>query len=373
MKRVARNAESSIFVSCAQSLEPLLMQELRELGFSKLRKGSLGVYLDNAKFSDVYRINYCSRLASRVLWPLLRFRCADRDALYGNIAALPWKEMIDAKATIAIDANLDSHPMLRNSHFAALVVKDAVCDKVRESRGSRPSVDKEDPTVQLNLYIERGWATLSWDTSGQPLHKRGYRQEGTVAPLQESLAAAMLIAGGYKGEGSFCDPMCGSGTLLVEAALMATKTPPGFLRHRWGFMGHPKFVQLEWLREKNRADEGRSLQVPFSFVGLESSAEAAASSRKNLRASGMSSLVEVIEVDCTTWSNDMRFQWIATNPPYGVRLEQSDTLMAQLKRFVDLHAEDKGCALVLSPVPMHDWETVGKFSNGGLAVGLYRM
>lgn len=370
---------ATLFVSCSRGLEPFLTRELTTLGFDheRLRPSCRGVEVHGARFTDVYRINYCSRLASRVLWPLAHFPCRDRQALYRAAAAIPWEELLPSDATIAIDANVaEGHRELRHSHFAALVVKDALCDRLRERRGFRPSVDRNDPTVQLNLYVGERSASLYWDTSGQPLHKRGYRQEGGEAPLQETLAAAILMIGGYRGKGAFCDPMCGSGTLLIEAALIATATPPGFLRRQWGFMSHPSFSQLEWLRCKNYADsKKKSLPPHETLYGVERDHAAIAHCRGNLRAAGVHGNVNLIHADCSLWQGSPLFSFIAVNPPYGMRVD--DRMIAPaLENFIANHAEDKATVLVLVPANSSlafsslQLKRKASLSNGGIPVQL---
>lgn len=219
----------NVFVTCAQGLEKLLCQELEELGISGIKLGFKGVYVQEGTIEDVYHINYCSRIAGRVLVPIKHFRCRDRKVLYQNCAEIDWLSYIPKGKTFAIDANV-KNPQLRNSLFAAQVMKDAICDQFREKFGERPNVDTRNPDIQLNLFIQNEEAIVSFDTSGVPLHKRGYRTENVQAPIQESLAAALLRIAGYKGHENFCDPCCGSGTFLIEAAMIATITPPGFLR-----------------------------------------------------------------------------------------------------------------------------------------------
>lgn len=371
---------TTLFVTCARRLEPILIEELVALGLPRrrLRQGGRGVYVREASFQEVYLINYCARVASRVFWPLGRFRCQDRHTLYRGAASLPWEQLLAADATIAVEAHIEGqHPELRHSHFAALVVKDALCDRLRDKRGSRPSVDRVDPTVSLHLYLSRGEATLSWDTSGPPLHKRGYRQDGGEAPLQETLAAAILALIGFRGQGAFCDPMCGSGTLLIEAGLIATATPPGFLRRRWGFMAHPSFDQQDWLRVKNKADSQRRLRPHYPLYGMERDPSALASCQSNLRAAGLSAHVTLVPGDCQDWQGGPLFAFMAVNPPYGVRLKSIDPLKDLLTAFARTHAAPHAVVAVLSPedlpLSFSEFSVERRFPlmNGGLPVTLH--
>lgn len=253
-----------LFATCAQGMEPLLVQELGQFGYDNLRSGYRGVFIPMASFSDIYVINYSSRIAGRVLFPLTDFRCPNRYVLYQQASKVDWSLYLSNDKTFAIDANV-SHKELTNSLFAAQVLKDAICDQFREKTGNRPSVDTHSPDVQFNLFIRDQSAIISLDTSGSPLYKRGYRQESGPAPIQESLAAALLTLAQYQGNEIVFDPCCGSGTLLIEAALMATHTPPGYLRRNWGFMNHPDFVQTDWLKVKAELDQKRSLCQKVSF------------------------------------------------------------------------------------------------------------
>ena len=240
-----------IFTTCGPHLEPILEEELHEMGFKETRQGYRGVYLEIGEFSDVYKINYQSRIASRVIYPLDHFKVWDDKTLYKGALKIDWSLYLKVDDTFAIDYSVD-HPSFRNSLYAAQVLKDAICDHFREKEGKRPSVDVANPKVQFHLFIREGWATISLDTSGAPLHKRGYRTEGGDAPLQETLASALLKIAKYNKEEIVFDPCMGSGTFLIEAALMATNTPPGYLRKKWGFFGHPEFSEEKWLQVKKK-------------------------------------------------------------------------------------------------------------------------
>jgi len=314
-----------LFITCAQALEGILEQELRELGYEKIEPGFRGVHLEVPSIDAIYRINYCSRIASRVLLPILNFRCYDAKTLYRNIYSIDWVKYLPQGKTFAIDANV-SHRHLRNSLFAAQVAKDAICDQFREAFGKRPSIDTKAPDVQLNLFIHDENGVISIDTSGMPLHKRGYRQDSVEAPLNESLAAAMLRIAGYRGDEIVCDPCCGSGTLLIEAAMMASKTPPGYLRQKWGFMYLPEFSQLEWLKVKADADQKRST-LPFGmYFGCDINKSAIQVSRVNLRASGFQQFIEIVQRDFREFKPPKAPNFIITNPPHGKRLDDVDSL-----------------------------------------------
>lgn len=310
--------KTNLFVTCGPGLEKILTKELQKLGYKNLKEGHRGVYIDNATIQDCYQINYNSRVATRVLWQIKRFKCPDKDALYKEVKSVPWENYIDKKATIAIDANVTGNTNLKHSQYTAQVAKDAICDRLRDLRGERPNVDLENPDVQLNLYISAMGASLSFDTSGKPLHKRGYRLEGGIAPLQENLAAAILLLMGYDGSHTLVDPLCGSGTFLIEAALIASSTPPGYLRTKWGFQHLPDFNQEEWLKVRNASDSHRKPLNPNAIQGMDNDGKTLLACKKNLRAAGFD--IPILHEDFmqTAWKQPV--QWVVTNPPYDKRL-----------------------------------------------------
>lgn len=320
------NAEKyQLFVSCAPLLEPLLADELKELGVKPGPIGYRGVFVEEWDWSTIYRINYASRLASRVLLPMNRFRCFDRRSLYRHASEIDWSQYIPEGKTFAIDANVH-HRELRNSLFAAQVMKDAICDQMRQRVGRRPSVQVQNPDIQLNLFVQQQTAVISFDTSGEPLHKRGYRQESVEAPMQESLAAAILRLANYQKECIFLDPCCGSGTLLIEAALMASCTPPGYLRTRWGFMRHPQYDSAQWLKVRNQIDQERTPLAPQHLFGIDISKNAVRAAQVNLKAAGFHQQVEIKQADFREYTPDIVPNFILTNPPHGRRLEEEDQL-----------------------------------------------
>ena len=324
---MSEESRMALFVTCASGLEPLLSEELQQLGITAdcLQLGFRGIYVHSWNKSTIYKINYASRLASRVLLPLTRFRCFDKESLYKGAALINWTRYIKPSYSIAIDANV-THRELRNSLFAAQVVKDAICDQLRDKLGQRPSVDVQDPDVQLNLFIQHNTAVISFDTSGSPLHKRGYRLESMEAPLKETLAAAILHLARYSKEEILLDPCCGSGTLLIEAAMMATNTQPGFLRRKWGFMLHPDFNQIDWLKQKNELDNKRTPLAPGRLFGMDISREAVRISKTNLRAAGFDREVVVEQGDFRETVPSVKPTMIVANPPYGRRMDEVERL-----------------------------------------------
>lgn len=315
---------SSLFVTCADGLESLLEEELLELGFSKLRKGFRGIYVEGG-IRDVYSLNYCSRIASRVLWPIKRFNCGDREDLYRYARSIDWKAYMSENETFAIDANVN-HGKLKNSLFAIQVVKDAICDFFRAEVSKRPNVDVRGGDVRFNLFIDRGVAIISLDTSGVALFKRGYRFGSVAAPLQETLAAAILRLTGYRGDRVLLDLCCGSGTFLIEAALIASNTAPGYLRKKWGFSHLPDFSQKDWFLFKAEVDEKRKSLPKDLLFGIDIDSEAISSAKKNLRKAGFGDEVSFSQADLFQYSPRVSPSMIICNPPYGKRLEDEESL-----------------------------------------------
>ncbi len=364
--------KQEIFVTCPRGFEELLLEELSLLGLEG-RVGVSGVYLPR-DMRTVYLVNYCSRLAIRVLWPIHRFRCPDKEALYRGAREIDWTEILDLNKTFALDANV-VHPNLRNSLFAALVVKDAICDSLTDVFGARPNVETKNPDVQLNLYIFGGYATLSLDTSGAPLYKRGWREETGDAPLQEALASTILFLTNYSSDEILCDPFCGSGTFLMEAAMMATHTPAGFFRNTWGFMHHPRFSAEEFAAIKETADAQR---VPLSegkLFGADKDPESVAMCKKHLAKLGCAEAADIQRKGIGSYNPFPAPTLLITNPPYGKRLHTS------LEYFRALGAMAGKCkrSFVLAPdksfikATERPVKTEYPLLNGGLKVSLFHI
>ncbi|PJD97630.1 MAG: 50S rRNA methyltransferase [Parachlamydia sp.] len=321
-----KSLPAELFITCSQGLEPILIEELAELGFGHAHLGFRGVFVKIKDLSDIYKINYLSRIAGRVLYPLSSFRCHDKKALYRGVYDIDWTQFFTKGQTFSIDANVN-HRMIRNSLFAAQIAKDAICDQLREKFGDRPNIDLKDPDIQLNLFVQGDTATFSLDTSGAPLYKRGYRLESVEAPMQENLAAALLRLANYQPNEILCDPCCGSGTILIEAALMASKTPPGFLRKNWGFMQLPQFSTAAWLKVKMEADQQRQKIPKGHLFGIELNKNSARIAKTNTRAAGFLTEIEIVQGDFREYTPEVAPTLLVTNPPHGKRLESLESLV----------------------------------------------
>lgn len=312
-------------------LELLLADELTALGAQAVIPGRAGVAFEGT-IETAYRACLWSRLANRILWPIRRFPAASIDALYQGVLAVDWSDYLDTDTVFAVDF-ASSRSAITHTLFGAQKVKDAVVDLFMERSGKRPSVDLSDPDIRINLYLDRDQATLSLDLSGDSLHRRGYRLDGGKAPLKENLAAAILIRAGWPeiaaSGGSFLDPLCGSGTLPIEAALMASDTAPGLSRSWFGFMAMPGHDPELWLRLREeavaRSQAGRK-ELPV-IRGSDLDRRAIAVANANLDRSGLGDLVRFSVCDVADAVPEGRPGLVATNPPYGERLGDEDSLV----------------------------------------------
>jgi putative N6-adenine-specific DNA methylase len=321
------------FAQLAGGIEELGAEELTELGASDVATAYRGCHF-SADPTTLYRINYESRLATRVLAPLTSFSCHDADYLYRTLRDVNWTDFLSVDSTFAVFANV-SNSKITHSKYAALRVKDAVVDTFREATGKRPSIDTREPDVWFNLFIENNHATLSLDTSGGSLHRRGYRLHTGTAPIQETVAAAMIRMSGWNGETPLIDPMCGSGTILAEALMHVTRTPAGFLRERFGFEALPDFDAALWNRIRKDADR-RIRPIERGLIsGSDIDPEMVRAASENLARLPSGSDVSVTERSAL--SPDARENvTIVTNPPYGRRMSEQRQAQTFIRSFGDV-------------------------------------
>ena len=332
--------QQHFFATAARGLEPLLVNEFVDLGASDVREARAGVFFSGT-LPVAYRACLWSRLASRILFPLSEFTASSPEQLYTGVRAIDWSEHLTAEGSLAIDCSV-SQSQITHSHYAALKVKDAIVDQFRERSGFRPSIDLETPDIRLNLYLHRDQATLALDLSGSSLHRRGYRLDGIHAPLKQNLAAAILIRAGWpemiEQGGALIDPMCGSGTLPVEAALMATDSAPGLLRDYYGFFGWQQFQEEDWtllLDEAfQRKAEGLRRKLR-SIAGYDTDSRAIRTCWQHAEQAGIDKLVhfEKRAVGGMVPPPGSRTGLIVANPPYGERLGEEKELRSVYNRF----------------------------------------
>jgi putative N6-adenine-specific DNA methylase len=305
-----------------QGLEEVLAQELTALGANDIEIGRRMVAFTGDK-EMMYKANFCLRTAIRILKPIKQFKAKDADEVYEQIKAIAWEEILDLKKTFAVDAVVFSEEF-RHSKFVSYKVKDAIVDYFREQTGKRPSVRLTNPDVLLNIHIAQTTCTLSLDSSGESLHRRGYRQEAIEAPLNEVLAAGMILLTGWQGECDFIDPMCGSGTLPVEAALIARNIAPGVFRKEFAFEKWSDFDAE--LLEAIYNDDSAEREFAHKIYAFDNSPKAHDIALHNIKAAGVSKDIILKVQPFQQFEQPKEKAIIVTNPPYGERITTNDLL-----------------------------------------------
>ncbi|MFC3607078.1 bifunctional 23S rRNA (guanine(2069)-N(7))-methyltransferase RlmK/23S rRNA (guanine(2445)-N(2))-methyltransferase RlmL [Stutzerimonas tarimensis] len=324
-----------LILTCPKGLESLLRDEAAALGLQESREHPAAVS-GVADLEVGYRLCLWSRLANRVLLVLSRFPVDSPDALYAGVAAIDWHDHLDSRGTLAVEFS-GQGAGIDNTHFGALKVKDAIVDSLRDENGGRPGIDKLNPDVRIHVRIDRGEAVVSLDLSGHSLHQRGYRLQQGAAPLKENLAAAVLIRAGWPAiaaqGGALTDPMCGVGTFLVEAALMAADIAPNLRRERWGFSGWLGHVPAVWSRllfeAQARAAAGLAKE-PLWIRGYEADPRLIQPARNNIERAGLAEWVRVYQGELATFeprTDRNQKGLVICNPPYGERLGDEASLL----------------------------------------------
>ncbi|GLK88804.1 bifunctional 23S rRNA (guanine(2069)-N(7))-methyltransferase RlmK/23S rRNA (guanine(2445)-N(2))-methyltransferase RlmL [Pseudomonas turukhanskensis] len=324
-----------LFLTCPKGLEGLLAEEATALGLEETREHTSAIR-GFAQMETAYRLCLWSRLANRVLLVLKRFPMANADDLYDGVLSVDWAEHLDAAGSLAVEFSGNGSG-IDNTHFGALKVKDAIVDKLRTSTGERPSIDKVNPDLRIHLRLDRGEAILSLDLSGHSLHQRGYRLQQGAAPLKENLAAAVLIRAGWPriaaAGGALADPMCGVGTFLVEAAMIAADIAPNLRRERWGFTSWLGHVPALWKKlhaeAQERTDAGLAKQ-PSWIRGYEADPRLIQPARNNIERAGLSNWIKVYQGEVATFEprpDHNQTGLVVCNPPYGERLGDEASLL----------------------------------------------
>lgn len=316
------NQEFELIAKTFQGLEEVLAQELTELGASNIEIGRRMVSFTGDK-AMMYRANFCLRTAIRILKPIKHFSAKTADEVYEAVKSIEWENYLDNMSSFAVDAVVFSNEF-RHSKFVAYKVKDAIVDYFREKTGNRPSVRINNPDVSFNIHVAEDQCTLSLDSSGESLHRRGYRQEQVEAPLNEVLAAGMILMTGWRGECDLIDPMCGSGTIPIEAALIARNIAPGVFRKEFGFEKWKDFDQD--LFDSIYNDDSQEREFNHKIYGYDNNPKANEIATHNVKAAGVTKDVILKIQPFQQFEQPAEKSIIITNPPYGERISSGDLL-----------------------------------------------
>jgi len=321
-----QNSKFRMIAKTYEGLEEVLIKELEDLGASDIKalRRAVEFYGD---LKMMYKANYWLRTAVSVLKPIAAFEVENEKDLYDKIYAIKWYNHFDLGKTFAVQATVNNHETLTHSQYAALKVKDAIADQFRYNFNQRPDVDPKNANININVYISGKQCEVALNSSGMPLFKRGYKVEMHRAPLNEVLAAGMILLAGWDKNSNFIDPMCGSGTLLIEAALMAYNFPPQFMRHDFSFQYWSDYDPSIW-REIKAEDLALQRDFEHRIIGGDISSKNLEIARHLITHMKFHKDIDLIQSDVRDHKapDDGSKGWIVTNPPYGERLHSKDLL-----------------------------------------------
>jgi len=325
--------KSKIVITCAKGIPSFLKEEVLSLGFPILSEGIASVETEGT-MDDAMRLNLFIRTGQRVLFLLEAFSAKNPDELYRKISRMRWEDYIPEDDYICVTSSVDT-PTIKDSRFANLKCKDAIVDRIKERRGRRPDAGPERDRIVVHLYWKGDLCQVFLDTSGEPLSKRGYRKIPLKAPMQETLAAAVVLATGWKDNGNFINPMCGSGTLAIEAALIALNRAPGLLRSNYGFMHLKGFNEPSWnvMRKKIKALTKNSLKG--KIIATDIRQEAVEAAKKNAATAGVEHWIEFGVCDFSETPVPEGGGVVILNPEYGERLGKVEELNETYKGIGD--------------------------------------
>ena len=309
-----------------KGLEEVLAKELVELGANNIQIERRAVSFTGDK-RMLYTANFCLRTASRILVPIAQFKAKNTDDIYNHVKQIDWAQYMTTQTTFLIDSTVYSD-FFRHSQFVTYRVKDAIVDWWMEHKGVRPNVQLTQPDIYLNVHIGGDTVTVSLDSSGASLHKRGYRVANTQAPINEALAAGMLLLAGWKGQSDFYDPMCGSGTVLIEAALIARNIAPGIYRKGFAFEKWANFDAD--LFEDIYSDDSRERDFNHKIYGSDAGFYAMQAATKNIQSANLQRDIEIKQIrieELRLADKDTDGALIMINPPYGERLSQDKNVL----------------------------------------------
>ena len=314
--------EYELIAKTFMGLEPVLAKELTQLGANNVQIGRRMVSFTGDK-EMMYRANFQLHTAIRILKPIRHFKAKSADDVYEEIKKIDWSQYLEPEKTFAVDSVVFSEEF-RHSKFVSYKVKDAIVDYFREKTGKRPNISIANPDIRLHIHIAEDQCTLCLDSSGESLHRRGYRQESVEAPLNEVLAAGMILMSGWQGDTDFIDPMCGSGTLPIEAALIARNMAPGLFRKEYAFEKWPDFDAD--LFDDIYNDESQEREFKHHIYGYDVDIKAVNTARLNVKAAGLTSIITINQQDFKDFTQPQNKSIMITNPPYGERISTPDLL-----------------------------------------------
>jgi len=327
-----RAASYSYIAKTVSGLEEALLEELKNTGATNLAILKRAVGFDGSK-EVMYRANYACRTALRILKPLKSFELKDQQALYDSVTDIAWEEFLQPSGSLAVDSII-SDSVFTNSQYVSLKTKDAIVDRLRSKWGTRPSVNLDDPDLRINVHIFKQTCSVSLDSSGRSLHKRGYRVSAGLAPLNEVLASGLVILSGWDRQSVFIDPMCGSGTLLIEAAMIADKIPPAFFKPEFGFMKWKDYDPELWYKIKEEED-AKIINAGCLIRGCDISQKAIDSVLQNIRFAKLVNRIKVENSAFEAYFPPEGKGFLISNPPYDERLHVED-MIAFYKKIGDV-------------------------------------
>ncbi|MFW5819653.1 MAG: THUMP domain-containing class I SAM-dependent RNA methyltransferase [Bacteroidota bacterium] len=310
--------KSQFIATTLKGFEDILEKEIKALGGEKIIKLRRAISFSGS-LALMYKMNFSLRTALRILYQIRTFRLNKDNELYSSVYKIEWENYIGENKTIAVKAVVNSQ-MYTNSHFVALKVKDAIVDRMRDKTGARPDVDAKNPDIPIHIHIDRNILKVSLDSTGEPLFKRGYRVRSLEAPLNEVLAAGMIMMTGWKGDADFIDPMCGSGTIAIEAAMIAKGIPPGVFRKSYAFQNWLDYDEELY----SRLIEGLMVSRPFNYkiYASDISVKAVQVTRKNIETALLEDIIDISVMDFFDRKPVNEQGVLLMNPPYGERIKQ---------------------------------------------------
>ena len=312
------------FASTAKGLSEVLEKELKEMGIPKTIRVSGGVFFEG-NWETCYKVNLSSRVASRVLKPVQDFVAYQPEELYANIQKHDFTKYIDVHQTIKVEVVVKESKM-HDQRFIAMKVKDAIVDQFRDKFGERPNVDNENPDLRIYVRCKKNKFEIAIDTTGESLFMRGYRREAGVAPLKENLAAGLLYLSEWDRQSPIIDPMCGSGTILVEAAMLAMNISPGTLRRHFGFMNLKGFNTEAWEKVLEEVVSAEKEDLDFKMHGSDLDRQMIRMAKENAKRAGVDHVIEFQSESIATYAPPCEKGLLVTNPPYGARIGDEDNL-----------------------------------------------